>query len=73
MQQHILIFKTNIATTTDRSKIAPVLDRQQHVVSWTVDMEDVDCVLRVVANEPVLEEITALISANGYACTELDD
>lgn len=73
VMQHVLIFKTNIATPEARSKVAPVLDQQPFIDRWTVDMEDVDCVLRVVAAEPVPDRIIALINASAYECAELED
>jgi len=73
VMQHVLIFKTNIATAQARSKVAPLLDQQPFIEKWTVDMEDVDCVLRVVAAEPVPDRIIALINASEYECAELED
>lgn len=70
--QHILVFKTNIATVEDRSKVAQVLNGQPFIQKWTVDMEDVDCVLRVVAHEPAVDSIIALVKASAYECAELD-
>lgn len=71
--QHILVFKTNIATEDDRAKVAQVLDRQPFIGKWTVDQEDVDCVLRVVATTPAIERIIALVNASAYECAELED
>ncbi|SEW39068.1 hypothetical protein [Chitinophaga arvensicola] len=70
---HILIFKTNIATAEDRSKVAPLLNGQPFIEQWTVDIEDVDCVLRVVTAEPAPQPIIALVNAGSYECTELED
>lgn len=72
-KQHILIFKTNIATTVDCSKVAPILNQQPFIVKWTVDMEDVDCVLRVVATEQTISRVIALVNACEYECAELED
>ncbi|MBS0032158.1 hypothetical protein ACTJJ0_22425 [Chitinophaga sp. 22321] len=70
---YILVFKTNIATQADRLKVAPLLDQQPFIERWTVDMEDVDRVLRVVANEPATDNIIALVRASDYDCAELED
>lgn len=70
---YILVFKTNIATQEDRSKVAPVLDQQPFIQKWTVDIEDVDRVLRVVANEPAIDNIIELVRASDYECAELLD
>ena len=68
--KHILLFKTNIQTADDKSRIAKVLEKQK-IDQWTVDQQDVDCVLRIVS--PVLkpEEVIQLVSKNGYQCEEL--
>lgn len=71
--QHILVFKTNIATVEDRAKVAQVLDRQPFIGKWTVDLEDVDRVLRVVATTPDTDSIIALVNASAYECAELED
>jgi hypothetical protein len=70
---HILVFRTNIATVEDRAKVAQVLDRQPFIGKWTVDLEDVDRVLRVEASTPVTDSIIALVNASAYECAELED
>ncbi|MBZ4187816.1 hypothetical protein [Niabella beijingensis] len=69
---HILIFKTNIATVRDRKNAALVLDEQPYIRQWSIDMEDVDRVLRVVSLQPEPALITNLITASGYYCAELE-
>lgn len=69
---HILIFKTNIATARDRKNAARVLDEQPYIFGWTIDMNDVDRVLRVVSLRPEPALITNLIKASGYYCAELE-
>lgn len=68
--KHILLFKTNIQTVDDKSRIAKVMAKQK-IDQWTVDLHDVDFVLRIVS--PVLkpEEVIHLVSETGYQCEEL--
>jgi cell fate (sporulation/competence/biofilm development) regulator YmcA (YheA/YmcA/DUF963 family) len=70
---HILIFKTNIATAADRLLVGAVLDAHPLIVQWTVDMTDVDCVLRVVSRHLSTGEVITLVTGCNYACTELMD
>ncbi|MBO9732875.1 MAG: hypothetical protein J7623_29800 [Chitinophaga sp.] len=70
---YILIFKTNINNPEDRRKVAQVLDLEPTIGKWTIDLEDVDRVLRVVAIAPVTDRIIALVNACAYDCVELED
>ncbi|WP_214225082.1 hypothetical protein [Pedobacter sp. B4-66] len=66
----ILLFKTNIQTAEDKSLIAKVMEKH-NVKQWTIDQQDVDCVLRIVSPALKLEEVIHLVSKNGYQCEEL--
>jgi hypothetical protein len=68
----ILVFKTNIKTQADRMHIKSILDAHPKILEWSVDMEDVDCVLRVVSDGITIDEIIFLITPTGYSCAELD-
>ncbi|PSL46375.1 hypothetical protein CLV51_103353 [Chitinophaga niastensis] len=70
---HILIFKTNIATTAARQQIATVLDMHPLIAQWTVDLMDVDCVLRVVSYHLSPADVIAIVARYNYECTELTD
>jgi hypothetical protein len=69
---HILIFKTNIQTEFDRLRIKNVLDASQKVLKWNIDMDDVDCVLRVVSDSLTPEQIITVIQYVGFECAELE-
>ncbi len=68
--KHILLFKTNIQTADDKSIIAELMEAHK-IRQWSVDQEDVDCVLRIVSSVLKQEEIINLVSKNGYQCEEL--
>lgn len=70
---HILIFKTNIATPEDRLKVAAVLDQQPFISKWTVDTEDIDRVLRIESAIAATAPIIHLIRSRNYECAELED
>lgn len=67
----ILIFKTNIQTQGDKFYIKSFLDRHPLISQWNIDLEDIDCVLRVVATHLELQDIINIVAARGYACEEL--
>jgi hypothetical protein len=68
----ILIFKTDIQTQTDKLKIKSVLDTHPLIKEWNVDLEDIDCVLRIVSPGMKVSQVTELIEECGYHCSELD-
>lgn len=68
--KHILLFKTNIQTSDDKMLIAKVMEKHK-IEQWTVDQQDVDCVLRIVSPILKLDEVIELVSKNGYQCEEL--
>ena len=70
--EQILIFKTNIKTEADKETVTPVLNNQQHIQQWSIDMQDVDCVLRVVTPLASAPDIIELITQQGYHCSELE-
>lgn len=69
---NILLFKTNIHTEASHNNLKAILDQKPSIERWTIDMEDVDCVLRIVSKEPELEEIIRTVTRLGYECAELD-
>ncbi|WP_288880377.1 hypothetical protein [Pedobacter panaciterrae] len=66
----ILLFKTNIQTADDKMLIAKVMEKHK-IEQWTVDQQDVDCVLRIVSPILKLDDVIQLVSKNGYQCEEL--
>lgn len=69
---HILIFKTNIQTTGDKLRVKELLGTTPFVSEWSVDCEDIDCVLRIVSYELSAEQIINLIKQAGFTCEELE-
>lgn len=68
---HILIFKTNIKTETDKIRIGQMLDTVTEIEEWSVDCDDVDCVLRVVSHTLTPHQITELLFRENFQCEEL--
>ncbi|MGG9971570.1 hypothetical protein ACQ33O_07220 [Ferruginibacter sp. SUN002] len=66
----VLVFKTDIKFKKDIQKIAPALTIAG-ITQWTIDRDDVDCVLRVVTDSFSVNDIIEIVSDNGYTCSEL--
>jgi hypothetical protein len=69
---NILIFKTNIQTEFDKLRVKYVLDASHKVLKWSIDMEDVDHVLRIVSDSLTPEQIISVLDYVGFECAELD-
>ena len=69
--KHILIFKTNIRTDTDRIRVEGALNAHKKIERWNIDRHDIDCVLRIISPELQSNEIIVLINHCGYECSEL--
>ena len=68
---HILLFKTNISCDEDKALLGAILDNHAGVQQWSVDMEDEDCVLRIISGSLSHQDIINLINNHGYDCCEL--
>jgi hypothetical protein len=68
---HILIFKTNISCADGKQLLHRLLDNNPEIEQWNVDMEDEDCVLRIVSYTLTHQQIIQLINQHGYNCCEL--
>jgi hypothetical protein len=69
---NILIFKTNIQDDGAKEKVARLFTPVKAIQEWSVDTEDVDCVLRVVTPTLSAEQVADIINAGGFSCQELE-
>ena len=69
----ILVFKTDIANRWHTSMAQKLLSNLQGVMRSTVDVEDVDHVLRVEAENVPPKHVELLLSIGGYYCEEMSD
>lgn len=69
---HIQVFKTNIKTEHDKRRVQQVLSLNPDIEEWSVDCDDIDCVLRIVSHTLSITQITSLIQQSGFECQELD-
>lgn len=70
--ENILVFATNIRTENDKQAISRFLDANPKIEQWTLDQEDVDCVLRIVSETLSEEEIINLLDSENFKCTALE-
>ena len=71
---HLIILKTNIQTQSMVNAITPVFDDHPEILSWSVDTEDIDNVLRIESSEDLTEQkVLRLLVQKGYSCEKLPD
>lgn len=51
LTDQIMVFKTNIRTDGDVQYVGGMLDAQTCITGWSIDIDDVDCVLRIMSGE----------------------
>jgi hypothetical protein len=68
----ILIFKTNISTPEAKKRVLRLLGMYHTIEQSSVDLDDIDCVLRIVTDTFSAEQIISLIKESGFECSELE-
>lgn len=69
----VMVFKTNLTEEKDVRQISTLLNSAYDIITWTVDLSDIDRVLRIEASKMQPFKIIQLIAAAGYSCEELTD
>jgi len=70
----LLILKTDIKTKRKVKAVKPILDSHPAITHWSVDLSDIDKVLRIEARDNTDEtEVIKQINSNGFFCEELPD
>ncbi|MFB9108435.1 hypothetical protein [Flavobacterium gyeonganense] len=69
---NILVFATNIKTENDRQKISFALDENSEIQEWNIDLEDIDCVLRVVSETLSERQIVNILNNHNFNCIPLE-
>jgi hypothetical protein len=68
---HLFILKTNIKDETGKWLLKKFLDSHPEIQQWNLDLNDIDCVLRVVSPTLCYETIIALVNKAGFDASEL--
>lgn len=73
MKTKLLILKTNIQSKRKLNKLVPVFNGHQSIQHWSVDLEDIDKVLRIETNKNIEEqEIIELVKNHGFYAEDLE-
>jgi len=67
----VLILKTNIRYKKQVKTVAPLLDGQDNISRWNIDLNDIDKVLRIESDDMELTEVVQIIKEAGFHCEEL--
>jgi hypothetical protein len=71
--QYLLIFKTNINCHKDVRCISSLLTTSVGIMKWSVDLTDIDNVLRIESEHSDHSKVISLVANAGYFCEELLD
>lgn len=70
----LLIFKTNIVNESRIKKVNALLAYNPGLMNWSIDMEDRDKVLRVEAEDQVMEsDVMEIVNSWGVECYAMED
>ena len=68
----ILVFKTNIHQKNDIENVRNIFSKDKNILAWTIDIEDVDKVLRIEATTVnITGNVEDVLNEAGYFCREL--
>ena len=68
----LLILRTNIKSKKKLRRVSRLLDEHPLIYKWTIDLEDIDNVLRVEASSDLeIENVNELIQKEGFYCEDL--
>lgn len=67
----IHIFKTNIKELCPNCEVHKTLSNNNEVQQWSLDHEDIDCVLRIKSATLTPDAIITIITQLGHECQEL--
>ncbi|WP_296381956.1 hypothetical protein [Winogradskyella sp.] len=67
------IFKTNIESNLDVDMIQLLFSSNRSIIKWSVDLEDIDRVLRIESNKTLSDnDIISQLKLIGFSCEELE-
>ncbi|MRX39055.1 hypothetical protein GJU43_07190 [Flavobacterium sp. LC2016-23] len=67
----IHVFKTNIGKIDTGCPMYQKLNDHKDIQQWSIDHDDIDCVLRIVSETLQPKQIITLIREFGHKCQEL--
>ncbi|MDO5981781.1 hypothetical protein [Flavivirga spongiicola] len=71
---HLLIFETDIKSKKKIKSLKPLLNKHSDIIKWSIDLEDIDNVLRIEATTNITEsDIIDMIRTHGFYIETLTD
>lgn len=70
---NLFIFGTNLQTEKDKQVISKVLNSNNEIERWNIDLEDIDSVLRIESQSLTPEQIIKIITEQDFKCSELSE
>ena len=71
---NVVVLKTNVSTKKKVNRLKCMIDTIPQLNRWSVDLEDVDHVLRVETLNPITElDLMTLVQAGGFSCEIMSD
>ncbi|MCC5941880.1 MAG: hypothetical protein JJU37_10095 [Balneolaceae bacterium] len=65
---HILVFKTSIQTPVEVQFLASLLDKQNGIASWSVELDDWEKILRIESGGISPDEVIAILERINIQC-----
>ncbi|MET2984744.1 hypothetical protein [Aureibaculum conchae] len=70
----LLIFKTDIKSKKKVKSLKPVFNGNKDIINWSIDLEDIDNVLRIESTKNLSEQdVIGLVQTNGFYIKTLPD
>ncbi|MBG6130257.1 hypothetical protein IWQ47_001660 [Aquimarina sp. EL_43] len=70
----LLIFRTDIKSKKKVRSLKPVLNNHSDIIKWSIDLEDIDNVLRIEATTNLSEgDVIDLVEIQGFYIKTLSD
>ena len=70
----LIILRTDIKTKKKVKKMASIFNQHNEIISWSVDTEDIDNVLRIESTDQLFDEdIIQLVSKEGFYAEDLPE
>ena len=71
---HLLLFETDIRSRKKVRRLTSLLNGHSDILRWSVDLEDIDNVLRIEATANLMHnDIISMIKNRGFYIVELKD
>ena len=71
---HLLLFETDIRSRKKARRLTSLLNGHSDILRWSVDLEDIDNVLRIEATTNLMHnDVISMIKNRGFYIQELKD